>query len=516
MSPSTLPELLDDTAARHPDVEAFVHDGRRCTFAELAVAADEVATVLTELGVTKGDVVCVSLPSSIDFAICYHAAMRIGAITSAVNPRLGQHEIADIERRTDPVVTISLDWPGARTPAELHAARRAATEVDRRARPVVDRDDLVAVIWTSGSTGRPKGAMFDHARLEAMAAAMGDLSRPFDRRLASVPFAHTGFMGRVWDTVGNAICEVIVPTPWRAHEALRLIESERVTVCQGVPTQWSLMLADPDLDDIDLASLRATSIGAAAASPTLIAAIRDRMGAPVLVGYASTETGTISRTRLDDPPEVALATVGRAERGVDLEIVDEDDRALPVGAIGSVRCRSAGSMVGYWDEAASEAPGSTDTPGSTDGWVRTGDLGWLDEDGNLHLTGRSKEMYIRGGYNIYPAEVESALAAHPAVASVAVVAAPDPVLGEVGVAFVVRRPAAAATGEDLRTWCREQIADYKTPDLVRFVDELPVTPVGKVDKRALTAQAGDAADVLAQRRTRTTTAEAVTRSEDDD
>jgi acyl-CoA synthetase (AMP-forming)/AMP-acid ligase II len=352
--------------------------------------------------------------------------------------------------------------------------------------------------------------MFDHARLEAMAAAMGDLSRPFDRRLASVPFAHTGFMGRVWDTVANAICEVIVPTPWKAAEALRLIEAERVTVCQGVPTQWSLLLAEPGLDDLDLSSLRATSVGAAAASPTLVAEMHERMGCPVLVGYASTETGTISRPRLDDPLEVALTTVGRAEHGVELAVVDAYDRPVPDGEVGAVRCRSAGSMIGYWDDAATTAEALGD-----DGWVRTGDLGWLDERGNLHLAGRTKEMYIRGGYNVYPSEVESAVAAHPAVAAVAVVAAADPVLGEVGVAFVSLRPSASADEDELRSWCRERLADYKAPDLVRFVDELPVTPVGKVDKRELADRVGDAAEELARRRDRTRAAESAVRSNDD-
>jgi acyl-CoA synthetase (AMP-forming)/AMP-acid ligase II len=492
--PTTVVEVLAATAAAHGDREALVDGDDRLTFAQLHRAAGGAATALAELGVGRGDVVCLSLPSSLDFAVAYHAAMRLGAITSAANPRLAPDELAAIGELSEPVATVSAE-PGTGLggrwvdPAALRAAWAGpATEADL---PDGAADLPVAVVWTSGTTGRPKGALLDHRSLRAMAAAMDDLSRPFDRRLASVPFAHVGFMGRVWDTAANAICEVIVPTPWRAAEALRLVEAEGITVCQGVPTQWSLLLEELARQPVDTSSVRAVAVGAAPSTPTLIQALGAAFGCPVLVGYASTETGTISRTHLDDPPEVAETTVGRAATGVDLEIVDGQGAPVPTGEVGRVRCRSAGSMRGYWKD-----PDATAAAVGDGGWVVTGDLGTLDEAGNLTLVGREKDMYIRGGYNVYPGEVESALAAHADVATACVVAGPDPVLGEVGVAFVV--PAAGgAPGQpdvdELRAWCRQRLADYKAPDVVELVAELPLNPVGKVDKKALAPRARELA-----------------------
>jgi acyl-CoA synthetase (AMP-forming)/AMP-acid ligase II len=300
-------------------------------------------------------------------------------------------------------------------------------------------------------------------------------------------------MSRPWEEIDNVITTVITPTPWSAAEALRLMVRERVTVGQGVPTQWRLMLDHPDFAASDLSSLRIAGTGAATVPPELVREMEQRLGCPVVIGYTSTEAAITTGTVPGDSPEVISQTVGRARVNVELEVVDDDGRICATGVVGRVRCRSEAVMRGYWQDPRRSA----EVLGA-DGWLTTGDLGFLDERAYLTLVGRRSEMYIRGGYNVYPGEVERVLSEHPAVAQVAVLGAPDRVLGEIGVAFVV--PAAPPGGggspalEELRTFCRNALADYKAPDRLVVVDALPLTSVGKVDKRALAEDAARAAD----------------------
>ncbi|HMD45172.1 MAG TPA: fatty acid--CoA ligase family protein, partial [Acidimicrobiales bacterium] len=371
--------------------------------------------------------------------------------------------------------------------------------------------DPVALVWTSGTTGRPKGAVFDHANLAAVAAGTDVLSHPGDRRLSPLPFAHVGYMTRAWDEMAHEITTVITPTPWLAADALEVMVAERVTVAQGVPTQWALVLELDELDGADLSALRIAGTGAARITAEQVAEMRRRLGVPVVVRYTSTESSLGTGTRPEDPDEVVATTVGRPVPGVELAVTDEAGAVLAAGVVGRVRIRSGAVMRGYWggpsasgahDAVAVIDPEATAAVLGSDGWLSTGDFGTLDADGNLSLAGRDNEMYIRGGYNVFPAEVEAVLAGHPEVARVAVVGAPDPVLGEVGVAFVV--PAAGTpqtpSVEALRELCAGRLADYKAPDAVVAVDELPLTLMMKVDKRALTDRATQAAAAAATAR----------------
>ncbi|HEX6477086.1 MAG TPA: AMP-binding protein, partial [Acidimicrobiales bacterium] len=316
---------------------------------------------------------------------------------------------------------------------------------------------------------------FGHTNLEACAVGAGDLSRPGDRRLSPLPFAHVGFMTKAWDELVNVITTIIVPSPWKAGEALRLIEEEVVTVAQGVPTQWSLMLAHPRFDATDVSSLRVAGTGASTVPPELVREMRRRLGCPVVVAYTSTEAAITTRSRIGDADEVVSGTVGRASEGVEVEVKGTR------GEVGRVRCRSAAVMRGYWGD-----PARTAEVLDADNWLTTGDLGRFDDVGNLVLVGRRSEMYIRGGYNVYPAEVEAVLGEHPGVDEVAVVGLPDPVLGQIGAAYVVPVPGAVPpTQDDLRDWCRRRLADYKAPDRLELRTELPLTSMLKVDKQAL-------------------------------
>jgi acyl-CoA synthetase (AMP-forming)/AMP-acid ligase II len=484
VSRGTTVALLRDTAQAEPSAEAFVDGGTRLTFGAWDRAADGLAGALADRGVGKGDVVALLLPSSADYATCYAAAMRLGAITTGINLRLGAAEVASIVERTRPAVVVVDD--GVEPPpgdAAVLARRDLAElyELDPPASlPDLSPSDPVAIVWTSGTTGVPKGAVFDHANLAAMAPGAGALSADHDRRLSPLPFAHVGYMTRMWDELVHRITTVITPTPWKAAGALRLIEDERVTVGQGVPTQWALMLADPSFDATDVSSLRLAGTGAARVPAELVREMRERLGCPVVVRYASTEASLITGTRLGDADEVVAETVGRASEGVELRLVGEEGAPVGTGEVGQVQCRSGAAMRGYWDD-----PERTAEVLDPDGWVSTGDLGWLGADGNLRLVGRRTEMYVRGGYNVYPAEVEAVLGEHPSVDRAAVVGVPAPVLGDVGWAFVVPAAGIAVDPEELKAWCRERLADYKAPDHVRVVDDLPLTSMLKVDKRAL-------------------------------
>ncbi|MBV9043321.1 MAG: acyl--CoA ligase, partial [Acidimicrobiia bacterium] len=242
--PRTTVELLRQVAAEYTDTDAFVTaTGERLSFGEWDRAADGIAAGLADRGVGPGDVVCLLMPSSPEYMVCYQAIMRLGAITSGINPRLGRDEVAHILDRCEPRLTIVGDGDD-RGLAWLEL--REAWDADAPPLPAIDANQPTLICWTGGTTGRPRGAVFDHENLKAVAAATGVLSARFDRRLSPIPFAHVGTMTRAWDEISKVITTVITPTPWDAGENLRLIERERVTVGQGVPTQWELMLRHPD------------------------------------------------------------------------------------------------------------------------------------------------------------------------------------------------------------------------------------------------------------------------------
>jgi acyl-CoA synthetase (AMP-forming)/AMP-acid ligase II len=483
----SLPDLLEAVAARYPGLDAYVDGATRLSFAGWHRRAAGLAAVLARRGVTRGDVVCLMLPSSIDYAVCYAAVSLLGAVVTGINPRFGPTEVDGILSRCEPAMVIGSGSARARVPAgypgqlldpgEL-AECYAHPALDHR--PSLPPSDPAVIVWTSGSTGAPKGAWFDHRALSAGADVSGLLSAPFDRRLMPIPFAHAGFMTRVWDQLAYVITSVLTPAAWSAPAMLAALADEKVTVGQGVPTQWEKLLALPGLPATPLPHLRVIGTGATRVPAELVQSLRQALECPVIVRYATTETPCVSGTRPDDPAEILERTVGRAQDGIEMRILGEDGQVLPSGQIGRVATRSPFQARGYWRD-----PGQTAQAFTRDGFFVSSDLGWLDADGNLTMSGRASEVYIRGGYNIYPLEVENALGAHPGVAAAAVVSAPAPVIGEIGIAFVVAAPGETPGGEELRAWCAARLADYKAPDRVEFVSELPLNPMMKVDKRAL-------------------------------
>jgi acyl-CoA synthetase (AMP-forming)/AMP-acid ligase II len=366
---------------------------------------------------------------------------------------------------------------------------------------VVDPDAPVAIVWTSGTTARPKGALFSTRSLAAVAAGVDVLGASGDVRLSPLPFAHVGYMTRVASELALGITTVITPTPWSAEAAISVMAAERVTVAQGVPTQWALILDHPALAEADLSSLRVAGTGAAKMPSSRVRALRAALSVPVVVRYTSTEASLGCGTRPGDPDEVVARTVGVPVPGVERRIVGDDGRACGPGEVGQVWLRSPATMLGYLDRVEGTPTGNrfvidealTATAKDADGWIHTSDLGRLDEAGNVELVGRLQELYQRGGYNVYPAEVEEALRALDEVADACVVGVEDDILGEVGVAVVVPRTGSTPTLSSLREGVAGAVADYKRPDAVVLVDALPLTAMSKVDRAALRDVAAAAA-----------------------
>lgn len=510
-------DLVDDVLKRaatvNGEIEAYVEPATpersrsSISFAEWNERSDAFAAELARRGVRRHDVVCLLMGPSIDYAIAYQAIMRCGAVASGINPRLARQEQESIFERMRPIVTVAEDelaanatafWGDVMTKSQIREVPLApfAPNVDR------SPSDYVAVVWTSGTTGLPKGALFDHTSLKAVAAGTDLLSFVGDRKLSPLPFAHVGYMTRQWDEISNGITTIITPTPWRASAALETIIAERVTLAQGVPTQWSLILELAPPRPEDISSVRIVTTGAARMAPSQVAALRERFGVPVVVRYTSTETSLGTGTRLDDDDATVATTVGRPVASVEMALVDEVGHEVAHGEVGRVRLRSGAVMKGYVgprqdgarDEPLRVDSAATDGVLSNDGWITTGDFGVLDAAGNLSLVGRDNELYQRGGYNIYPAEVEQAIDGAPGVAAVAVVAGADDVLGEIGIAFVVPDPdVEAPTRDSIRAHLAERVADYKVPDVVVLVDDLPVTAMGKIDKKVLKVRANEVA-----------------------
>jgi acyl-CoA synthetase (AMP-forming)/AMP-acid ligase II len=475
-------DVLDATASAHGELDAYIDGPHRISYSELASRSAGVGQRFSEYGVKAGDVVAISLPSCIEYALCYLGSLRLGAITTGINPRLGKRERTEIIGQCLPAIVIGADG-GDETTENVELERGAIMGIepaDPEWRAVrAAREDVVAIVWTSGTSGSPKGAVFDHQRLEATARSTGEMTQAFDRRLSPVPFAHAGYMTRLWDEIENAIANVIVPDPWSAGAALEVMEGERITVGQGVPTQWELMLRHPDVTLRDTSTLRLISTGASRVSAGLVERLQAAFRCPVIVRYATTEASVICSTSSSDPPEVVERSVGRPGPGIEVRSVDDNRIAVPVGRVGMIEVRSQAVMRGYFRQ--------DETPVQSDGWLVTGDLGSLLKDGRIQLVGRRSEMYIRGGYNVYPLEVENVLASYPGVAEAAVVGIPDDVLGSTGVAFVTTIASSTVEPEVLQRWCRRELADYKAPDRLVFLSELPRNEMGKVDKAALVA-----------------------------
>jgi acyl-CoA synthetase (AMP-forming)/AMP-acid ligase II len=470
-----LKDEIRSAASRFGKATVMVAPDGTLTYAGLDARSDRIAAALSRAGVETGDRIALQLPSGTSYLLAYAAAAKLGAVVAGINTGLADVEQERLVALAEPAVVLdSVD-----AVHELEDYRKPRT---LPAGPS-DPDQLAALVFTSGTSGVPRAAMFTGRQLAAvMRIETGGswADRPGTPSMVSTHLAHVGPMLKLPWYLRRGLRLQVLPR-WRAAEFLHLVAELRLPEIGAIPPQLALMLAAPELYELDLTCVQRIIAGGAASSPTLVAAVRQAFGARYLVRYSSTESGGVGLGTAADRPDEALRGIGRPRPGVAASILDPDGRAVPAGEVGELCLATPTAMVGYWrDEAATAAA-------FHGRWLRTGDLAIGNADGTFTLKGRLKEMYIRGGYNVYPAEVEAELARHPAVSACAVVARPDPTMGEIGVAVVAANPAGEPpTLADVRGFLEGRVARWKLPEDLLVVAELPLNSTHKPDRRALT------------------------------
>ncbi len=510
----TIGQALDHAVNDWGDAEALVSVAQsvRWSWRELGDKADAMAAGLLALGLEPGDRLGVWSPNCAEWALTQFAAAKVGLILTTINPAHRATELeytlkkagvkaivaapryksSDYLEMVEAVSAPSLEHRiqigGETRPGWLkfdEIAHLAAKVCQRRVRDIgarLDCADAINIQFTSGTTGLPKGACLSHRNILNNGWFVGRSQRleHHDRICVPVPLYHC--FGMVLGNLASVTCGATMVYPGEGFDAeatLKAVEQERCTALYGVPTMFIAELARPDFDHFDLSSLRT---GVMAGSPCPIEVMKqvvDRMHmAEVTIAYGMTETSPVSfQSDVDDPLERRVSTIGRVQPHIEVKVVDPDGRITPRGVAGEFCTRGYSVMLGYWDEPQRTAEALDD-----DGWMHTGDLGTIDEVGYGNVIGRIKDMVIRGGENIYPREIEEFLYTHPKIADVHVVGVPDTRMGEELCAWIRLARGEDADEEEIRAFCLGQIAHYKIPRYVRFVDEFPLTVSGKVQK----------------------------------
>lgn len=496
--------LSDDNIQRFGEYEALAFEGRRITNMDQHRAASRVAHALVRLGVQPGDRVVVMLPNCPQVMQSYGGILRVGAVIVPVIFLLGEAEVAHIVADSEArVVITSSDMVGkiekqiGVLPNLRHVLlvdgggqsglrsfeEETDGESDRFEAVPRGDGDLAVILYTSGTTGTPKGVALSHANLESNARASASLFE-LDRERWSVgvlPLSHS--YGLTVMNAGHILGTRSALLRWfNPEEVLRTIQEFRAEAMSGVPTMFVYLLNYPGASAYDTSTMRVWGSGAAPLPVEVVEPFERRFGGKLLEGYGLTEASpVVAAHRLSGVRK--LGSVGQPIPGVTVSIRDDDDRALPVDEVGEVCVQGPNVMVGYYrnpEETAKTIRG---------GWLRTGDMGRLDADNYLYIVERKKDLIIRGGFNIYPRDVEEALYAFPGVAEAAVIGLPDTLMGEEVVAFVVLKPGQAATADEVAGFCQTRLAKYKCPKEIRFVDALPKSPVGKILRKELRGQA---------------------------
>jgi long-chain acyl-CoA synthetase len=490
---------LAATTRAHADRTAVRVDDATMTYRELDEASARVAGLLHKRGFKPGDRVGIMMPNVAEVPAVFYGVLRAGGIVVPMNPLLKVREVAYY--LADSGAEVIFAWRAFADEARGGAEQAKAEPivVDSATFPdllgsaapddeIADRDDedTAVILYTSGTTGQPKGAELTHGNLISNTeVTRTDIvrARPDDVIFGGLPLFHVfGQTVGLNVAVASGACLTLLPR-FDAEHALRIIASHRVTVFEGVPTMYVALLHQPDRADYDVSALRMCVSGGAALPVEVLHKFEETFGCPVLEGYGLSETSPVAS--FNHPGrERRPGSIGTPIRGVRMRVVDKADHEVTPGEVGEIVIRGPNVMKGYWNrpEATAEA--------IRDGWFHTGDLARVDEDGYFYIVDRKKDLIIRGGYNVYPREIEEVLYEHPAIAEAAVIGVPHPSLGEDVAAAVTLKPGAVITAEELRDYVKAQVAAYKYPRHVWIVDALPKGPTGKVLKREIVPPAG--------------------------
>ena len=530
---TTIGDALVSAAERWGDQEALVsvHQKVRFTYSQLLEHVDRLASNLIALGLQKGDRIGIWSPNCAEWTLTQFAAARAGLVFVTINPAYRLHEaeytfnkvgvralvVAEKFKTSDypamvealapellssdpghlrserlPTLEIGIKIGGPERSGWLQfddvASRQVVgNELERRA-ATLDPNDAINIQFTSGTTGSPKGATLSHRNILNNGYILGGALRfeAGDRLCIPVPLYHC--FGMVMGNLGcltHGAAMVLPSDAFDPRSVLRAIEQERCTALYGVPTMFIAELEHLDSESFDLRSLRTGIMAGAICPEPLMREVIDRMHmSEVTIAYGMTETSPISfQTATDDPLERRVSTVGRVQPHLECKLVDETGKTVPVGSPGELCTRGYSVMLGYWDE-----PQKTAEAIDSDGFMHSGDIAVFDEEGYGEIVGRIKDMIIRGGENIYPKEIEEFLIDHPKIEDVAVVGLPDDRYGEEVCAWIRLSTGAQMTEDEIRDFCRDQIAHYKIPRFIRFVDAFPMTVTGKVQKYLIREQ----------------------------
>ena len=500
--------VLSQRATSTPEAPFLIARDRVVSYGEIDGRAESLAASIAALGVGAGDRIALVLPTWPEFVVALFAAAKLGAIIVPLNPRLTLPELRYMLRHSGAACAISAE--DAYGIDYLHRFEDLLVELPELQYLVTvgeedlwydDRifqwedmissgagrdydaapgqaDEVFAILYTSGTTGKPKGVELTHAGLiHAAAETVDAVGLTADDRVVGVTALFHVF-GLGPGVIGTALggAALILQEEFGARETLDLVEEHRATVHFGVPTSFATELKELEGGGGDPSSVRVCLAAGAPVSAELARSVEDGFGCPLLIAYSLTEAGsTVALTRTDDSTEKRFHTVGRPVAGTEVKVVDTDGAELPVESVGEIAIRGPAVTPGYHRQ-----PKQTQTAMDDEGYLMTGDLGILDEDGYIHLVGRRTDVVIRGGFNVHPREVEDRLMTHPAVDRAAVVGVPDEILGEALHAFVVCVEGGIVTEPELKAWSADSLAEYKLPDQVKFVDALPMTGSGKV------------------------------------
>ncbi|MGJ9383133.1 class I adenylate-forming enzyme family protein [Salipaludibacillus sp. CF4.18] len=506
----SISQLLESAVENGPEREVLFDGISRMSYKDLWEKSISLSSTLQRKGIKKGDKIAVCLPNWNEFVVIYMAISHLGAIIVPFNTRYRTEEVEYILRNSEArvafftkefsgithakqfihaeqtikslemLITVRYEYEGLLNYEDLVEAGKDSTF-----NPVVIKpeEDVFSILYTSGSTGAPKGAMLTHSNVVKTGVISAEEMKctPADVFLVAVPVFHVfGMVPSIISTIASS-ARMVLMDQYKPKEALEVIQDEGITVKHGVPTMFILELNHQDFSKYNLSSLRTGLVAAAPCPIEIVKKIRSDMGCDIIVAYGLSETSpTLTMTKFDDNDIVRAETVGKALPGAEVKIVNAEREDLAVGEVGEIACRSFGVMKGYYN-----MPNKTAEALDENGWFYTGDLGTLDDRDYLRIVGRKKELIIRGGYNIYPREIEEIYYTHEDVLEVAIVGLPDTVLGEVTCACIKLKSSAQADEKNLMDFIKTRIADYKVPDKVLIVEELPMTASGKIKKVAL-------------------------------